>query len=120
MGHIVLPDSRGQHLAAPPGMFADRAPEALLAALRDLGARPARVVAKLAGGAVIFSVTPGADSALLEIGPRNAEATMRAVRRLGLAIVGTDVGGGAGRAVEFSLLEGTLTVRIAGGKPRTL
>lgn len=42
MGHIVLPDSRRHGRETPPGMLADRAPAALLAALRDLGpARPA-------------------------------------------------------------------------------
>jgi len=115
LAHIVLPDSQRYHWQEHPGMFADRAPNALLAAMQELGARRATSVAKLVGGANIFSSNGDEPLALFQIGRRNLEAVRQALRRLGLPIVGEDVGGRHGRSVEFNVADGRLHIRTSSG-----
>jgi len=115
LAHIVLPDSRRYRWQDRPGMFADRAPVAVLAAMRQLGGRRAKIVAKVVGGANLFVSSAGDREPLLQIGRRNIEAVSSALRRLGLPIVGEDVGGTYGRSVEFCVMDGRLRVRRSSG-----
>ncbi len=115
LAHIVLPDSRRYSWQERPGMFADRAPVALLAALRQLGGRRATIVAKVVGGASLFGSSGDDQAPLLQIGRCNLEAVRRALRHLGLPLVGEDVGGTHGRTVEFCVVDGRLHVRSLHG-----
>ena len=115
MAHIVLPDSRRYRWQDRPGMFADRAPAAMLATVRGLGAQRATIVAKIVGGASLFFSTGGEQPPLLQVGRRNITAVIGALQRLRLPIVGEDVGGTCGRSVEFSVLDGRLRVRMSNG-----
>ena len=72
--HFMLPDSsidpgRGRK---NPSMFADLAIPALLHAVAQLGAAPARLVAHAAGGAQMMG-----DERIFDIGRRNCEAMRR-------------------------------------------
>lgn len=74
----------------------------------------------MVGGAAIFSAAGDNHLPALEIGRRNAEAVAQAVRALGLRIAAQDVGGTAGRSVDFSLLDGQVVVRSSAGGLRSL
>jgi chemotaxis protein CheD len=113
MAHVVLPQSSGA--AAGPGKFADRAIPNMIAELERLGVARAGLVAKMAGGACMFG-----NSGPLQIGLANAEAVARALAAAGLRVVAQDTGGSKGRRVVFDLLQGTLTVEIAGAPNKVL
>ena len=115
MAHIVLPDSRRYRWQNRPGMFADRAPAAILAAIQELGGRRSRITAKIVGGANLFASTGGGPPPFFEIGRRNIAAVVAALQHLRLPIVGEDVGGTCGRSIEFSVLDGRLRVRMSNG-----
>jgi len=67
------------------------------------------------GGANLFVSSAGDREPLLQIGRRNIEAVSSALRRLGLPIVGEDVGGTYGRSVEFCIVDGRLRIRTSSG-----
>ena len=113
MAHIVLPDSAGR--GGAPGKFADTAVPGILELLKELGTPAHGLTAKFAGGANMFN-----GSGPLQIGNANAEAVARALKSVGIRIVGQDVGGTKGRRVTFDCASGEMTVVCAGRPARTL
>lgn len=111
VAHVVLPNSRGA--SDHPGKYADTAIPALLAALRKLHP-PARPVAKLIGGASMF--TGGSGTTILAIGQSNGEAADALLARLGIVVIARDLGGESGRRVTIDLTTGLVTVRLPGGE----
>ena len=111
MAHVMLPDAHAAH--GPLGTFhcADTAIAALLAGLRERGSRPADLVAKIVGGARMFSVyengSPG-------IGRQNIRSVKNHLVREGIPLAGWDVAGHHGRNVEFYLATGRLVVTSLG------
>jgi len=77
-----------------------------------LGADPRRLVAKLAGGASMFSqlVTPGT----IQMGERNVLAARSALRTAAIPIVGESIGGERGRSVRFHVKDGRVEIRSVG------
>jgi chemotaxis protein CheD len=86
--------------------------------VRELGAEPGRLRARLVGGAAMFAnlQTPGAAS----IGERNVLATREALGRAGVPVVGEDTGGDYGRSVYFHVESGRIEVRSYAHGVRTL
>jgi chemotaxis protein CheD len=113
LAHVVLPESAGR--PGNPGKFADTAVPHLLRELQKLGATPAGVVAKIAGGACMFGV-----AGPLQIGDLNIQAVLRALAAAGIRVVGKHVGGKAGRRVTLDSANGSLIVESAGCPSETL
>jgi chemotaxis protein CheD len=114
LAHIMLPSSsmRGDGRVDNRMKYADTAIEDMLNELAARGAKRRNVRAKIAGGANMFNC---AENTLVDtIGERNIEAVRRALDRLGIPIVGEDVGSNYGRTVYFSLGDGKLEVRAVG------
>ena len=110
MAHIMLPASFPEKPVDRPGKFADTAVEALLNEMVALGADPARVQAAICGGAQVFRF--GQDvSSLLQIGERITVAAREQLLRLGIRLIGEDVGGNLGRTVTFASETGEVRVR---------
>jgi chemotaxis protein CheD len=114
MAHVLLPSkslARDQH---NPAKFPETAVPLLVERLRVLGADPRRLVAKLAGGASMFSqlMTPGT----VQMGERNIAASRNALRDAGIPIVREAVGGERGRTVRFTLSDGAVEVRSVGAE----
>lgn len=108
MVHILLPEQiPGQN---NPFKFADTAVPALLGEMEKAGARAKNILAKISGGARMFS---GSDS-LFDIGQRNAEAVKRILGNLRILLQGEDVGGSRGRSVFFYVENGKLEVKTLG------
>lgn len=120
MAHIVLPDSRPYRRPDRPGMFAELAPAALVETMRTLGARSSRIVAKIAGGAALFSATTRVESPIFEVGRRNVAALASALDRSGIPIVAEDTGGTAGRSIAFTVRDGLVSVRTTAGLVKEL
>ena len=107
LAHVILPEPVGGREGGP-GRFATTAVPALLEAMEGAGASRARMVAKIAGGASMFrGLSPQGVAA---IGERNAAAVRGALERLGIRLVGEDIGGTWGRTVHVQASDGSYIV----------
>lgn len=109
MAHIVLPEATSLQGSNNGGKYAVSAVPLLLQTMLDNGASKYRLVAKMAGGAEMFSF-PGQNS-ILKIGERNAETVREVLTKLGIPLAASDVGGNYGRSVHFSPETGQLFVK---------
>jgi chemotaxis protein CheD len=112
MAHVLLPSRSLARDAGNPAKFPETAVPLLIDRLKALGADPRRLVAKLAGGASMFSqlVTPGT----IQMGERNVLAARTALRRAEIPIVREAVGGERGRTVRFHVKDGRVEIRSVG------
>lgn len=115
LAHIMLPDSTairnsGQNIAK----FADTGIAELVRQMELKGAKRMRMKAKLAGGATMFTATCKSD--MVQVGLRNAEASARKLKELGIPVVAQDVGANYGRTVVFYPETGMYHIRAV-GKP---
>ena len=111
--HAMLPaDDGANRPTARPGKYVDSGIDALIATLREAGAKPGRLEARIAGGAEMLDLTDA-------VGPRNVESVECHLDTAGISIVGSDVGDDVGRTVRFCA-DSRLTVRAADGFERTL
>ncbi|CAM3633793.1 MULTISPECIES: chemotaxis protein CheD [Paenibacillus] len=110
LAHIMLPSSsiarEGQLNLAK---YADTALPVLLNKMKELGAVQARLVAKMAGGAQMFSFAGAGDT--MRIGPRNVESCKEGLQQMGIALIAEDTGENYGRTVELDCSTGKFTVR---------
>jgi len=110
--HVMLPTAPEE----PPNVakYADTGVDAVLTAMRDEGASPDRVRAKLAGGSAMFEF----DSQDEPIGERNVAVTRTTLDRLGIPVDAEDVGGDSGRSIRFHADTGDLRIKSAGTERR--
>lgn len=113
MAHTVLPDSAAGRSAASGAKFVDLAVPMLIEEMSAAGARRMRLVADLVGGACMLSSLQ--QSALGQVGPRNIEATRRALARAKVRIRTDETGGSLGRSARLRVADGGLEVSTAGG-----
>ncbi|ANY75512.1 chemotaxis protein CheD [Paenibacillus ihbetae] len=110
LAHVMLPSSsiarEGQLNLAK---YADTALPVLLNKMKDMGAVQARMVAKMAGGAQMFSFAGAGDT--MRIGPRNVESCKEGLQQMGIALIAEDTGENYGRTVELDCFTGKFTVR---------
>jgi len=112
LAHIMLPDSKairnaGQNVAK----FADTGIEELVIQMEKLGAKRSRMVAKIAGGAAMFSTN---QSDMVQVGRRNVEATEAKLQELKIPILAKDTGANYGRTVTFFPETGDFRIRAVG------
>jgi chemotaxis protein CheD len=112
MAHVLLPSTSLARDITNKAKFPDTAVPLLIERLKALGADPRRLVAKLAGGASMFSqlVTPGT----IQMGERNVLAARNALRAAEIPIVREAVGGERGRTVRFHVKDGRVEIRSVG------
>ena len=112
MAHVLLPSTSLARDTSNAAKFPDTAVPMLVARLKELGADPRRLVAKLAGGASMFAalMTPGS----IQMGERNIVAAREALRQAGIPVTREAVGGGAGRSVRFHVADGRVEIRAVG------
>lgn len=118
MAHVLLPSRSLARDHSNPAKFPETAVPLLVERLRALGATPGRLVAKLAGGASMFSqlLQPGT----IQMGERNVVASRAALRAAGIPVVREAVGGTLGRSVRFDVRSGDVDVRSVGQDAVTL
>lgn len=112
MAHIMLPSSKTIRKNENIAKFADTAIVELVRQMEAMGARKTRMVAKIAGGAQMFSFTSQNDA--MKIGERNAEAVRELLKELSIPIRADDTGGNFGRTIEFYSDDGRLLIKTAG------
>jgi len=111
--HAMLPDGTETDTSIErPGKYVDTGIDTLIAELEAAGASPARLEARVAGGAEMLDLTDA-------VGPRNVARAEQCLDAAGIPIVERAVGDGVGRTVRFRA-DGRLVVRAADGFERTL
>ncbi|MHB8780814.1 MAG: chemotaxis protein CheD [Candidatus Geothermincolia bacterium] len=117
MAHVMLPDSQQ---ATPPfnrAKYADSALEDLVVEMERAGAKRKRIVAKIAGGAEMFSAAGLRSSngnpilaAGRSIGIRNVEAVRRVLGTLQVTVAAADTGGAHGRTLKLDTTDGRVSI----------
>lgn len=114
LAHIMLPDSTKIKNNSNIAKFADTAVDKMIQDMVRLGAKQNRLVAKLAGGAQMFSFSSTND--LMRVGERNVTASKEKLKSLGIRILAEDTGLNYGRTIEFFPETGELLIKTI-GKP---
>ncbi|WP_456471860.1 chemotaxis protein CheD [Methanocaldococcus sp.] len=105
MAHSVLPEAKTKNVR-DPGKYVNTAIPALITKMAVEGARPNKLIAKLAGGAHMFRSVGG-----INVGERNIEMARKLLKEYRIPIVGEDVGGNSSRIVKFYLKDGKVEVK---------
>ena len=109
MVHIMLPESSNSKNNINRSKFADTGILDLISDMEKKGASKVRLIAKIAGGAQMFTSSNTSD--LMRIGERNVEAVKKQLLVNGIKIVAEDTGDSFGRTIEFFAEDGSLNVK---------
>ena len=118
LAHIMLPDSTKIQNNSSIPKFADTGIQDLVNQMVRAGAVQSRIVAKIAGGAQMFSFQNKTE--LIAIGERNVEATKKKLQELRIRILAQDTGESYGRTVEFFPETGDFIIKAVGKMPKTI
>ncbi len=118
MAHILLPAPDARRNGDNPARYPETALPVMLARMAALGANPARVTARLVGGASMFAGLLPQGTAT--VGVRNVDASRAVLERAGIPVVAEDVGQEHGRSVYFTLADGRVEVRSLARGTRVL
>jgi len=118
LAHTMLPDEKYEGQDGIPKKIdaatligsaktVGHAIDSVLDAIEDLGGNRSRCIAKVAGGAHMFSLFDAPKSG---IGQQNIEAVRKKFEKIKIPIVAEDTGGTIGRVVEFDVQSGVMNV----------
>lgn len=111
LSHIMLPTSTLTTTNVNAMRFADTAVPMLINKMVILGAKPAFIKAKIAGGARMFVVDN--DSSISNIGDRNVIAVKQALLAHRISIIAEDTGADYGRTLYFDGAQGIMKIKSA-------
>lgn len=112
--HAMLPDSTVIKQNTTVEKFVDSGLEELIRQMVKAGANRARLEAKLAGGAQMFSFQR--NSELVKVGARNAEAARKKLKAMRIKLLAEDTGLNYGRTVIYYPETGIYVIKAV-GKP---
>lgn len=112
LAHIMLPDSKEIRNNQNRPKFADTGIEDLVKEIMMRGGNRGRLVAKIAGGAQMFSF--GSKSTMIRVGERNVEASKKKLSELRIPLLAEDTGKTYGRTVVFYPKTGDFLIRAVG------
>ena len=118
MVHIMLPDSSISKSIENPAKFADTGTEKLIMELAARGVPQRALMAKMAGGARMFTIQGSGD--ILKIGERNAEAVKSVLEKKRIPVIASDCGGTYGRTIEFDPSTFRLKIKAIGKPERNI
>jgi chemotaxis protein CheD len=118
MAHIMLPLAYNHENNETPGKFADSAVAAMVQKMEVRGIGPPQLIAKIAGGADMFAGQFKGTGR--RIGARNILSARKTLDTFGIRLLAQDVGGTAGRTVEFTAETGLFMVRTLRGEVKEL
>ena len=108
MAHVMLPAANG-NVKGELKKYADTLIPLKYEDLLKLGVKQSRLIAKITGGASMFSFT-GTPS-ILKIGDRNIEAVKKELENIKVPLKAEDVGGTSGRTISFDTSSGILIIK---------
>ncbi len=112
--HVMLPDSTAIRNNTNVAKFADTGVPELVKMMEKQGVSKRNLVAKIAGGAKMFSFSDS--SKVGNVGERNVEAVKAALKKEGIRIIAEDTGLDYGRTVEIYAENGEYHIKAV-GKP---
>ena len=112
LAHVMLPDSTKIKNNTNIYKFADTGIDELVRLLLKEGASKQRLVAKIAGGAQMFSFQNKSD--MVRVGEQNVIASKMKLEELGIPILAEDTGSNYGRTVIFYPENGDFYIRSVG------
>lgn len=112
LAHVMLPDSTKIRNNSNIAKFADTGIAELVRQMEVMGAPRKRLVAKIAGGARMFEVS--GTTSVGNVGEKNALASKKKLRELGIRIVAEDTGLNYGRTVELNCENGDYVIKAVG------
>jgi len=119
MSHILLPSEEFSIKKDDPEKFANQAIGIMVNKMIEIGAFKRRIVAKIAGGARMFSsMNPKPNR--IHVGKRNVIAVKEKLKQLKVPIVAEDVEGTKGRTMEFDTKSGRVVIHMADGTVKVL
>ncbi len=119
LAHIMLPDSTAVNLSQMNvAKFADTGIDELVKQMEALGAVRRRMVAKIAGGAMMFAFQ--SKSGNIQVGERNVEAVKQKLAELKIPILAEDCGLNYGRTVVFYPETGDYLIKSVGKGEKTI
>ncbi|SDK46235.1 chemotaxis protein CheD [Natronincola ferrireducens] len=112
LAHIMLPCSKQIKNNSNKAKFADTAISMLVEEMIKDGASSNRIIAKIAGGAQMFSF--GNNSDVMKIGQRNVIATKEILEGFKIPLIAEDTGGNFGRTIEVYSDTGKMFIKTIG------
>jgi len=109
MAHAMLPDIDKARIKSNPARFVNAVIKKAVEELEKLGCSRSRLVAKLFGGAHMFTFI--APDSILNVGGKNIEVAEAVLKELGIKIAAQEIGGTFGRTIELNLENGKVMVR---------
>ncbi|MBN2258964.1 MAG: chemotaxis protein CheD [Clostridiales bacterium] len=108
--HIMLPDSNFFAVLDNPLKFADTGIPLMVDELVKKGAQKSFMKAKIAGGSAMYA-NDKVKSAFFDIGKMNIQASLAALEKLDIEIIGQDTGGYCSRTLEFDIPMSSLKIK---------
>lgn len=118
MVHIMLPDSTKIKNNSNRAKFADTGIYDMLNDMLNRGSSIENIVAKIAGGAQMFSYGSSCNE-VMRVGEKNVEAVKQILLQSKIKIVSEDTGLNYGRTIVFDPSNGNLIIRAV-GKPEKI
>ena len=112
LAHAMLPDSTRIKNNTNAYKFVDTGIDELVAELVKQGASKTRLVAKIAGGAQMFTFQNKSD--MVRVGEQNVMASKKKLAELGIPLLAEDTGLNFGRTVVFYPENGNFVIRAVG------
>ncbi|MFW5855870.1 MAG: chemotaxis protein CheD [Bacillota bacterium] len=103
--HIMLPENKKK---LKPAKYADTGIPLMISEMVKKGASKNRLIAKIAGGAQMFSMSGGDSS--LNVGERNVNKVKEVLAGYNIKIAGEDVGKNYGRTMKFYTEDGKVLI----------
>ena len=103
--HIMLPENKK---GLKPAKYADTGIPLVIKKMVKKGAKKQRLVAKIAGGAQMFSIK--GENSSLQVGKRNIKKVRKILKNLKIDIAGEDVGKNYGRTMKFYTSDGKVLI----------
>ena len=111
LAHVMLPDSNGKDpLSDLDAKYADHALKSMTKIIEQRGGSRNRLVARIAGGATMFSPEGKHDEPLFNVGLRNITTLKALLRDMRIPILSEDIGSNCGRWLIFYLSSGQLLI----------
>lgn len=112
LAHILLSDSNAfsKNLGFNPGKYADTAIPILISAMEKRGSHISRMVAKIAGGSMLFNFNTSSPP----VGVKNTEAVRNILLKYNLPVISEDVGGNYGRTMKLFVDTGEVLISTIG------
>ncbi len=114
LAHMMLPTCRNKNdISAPSVKYIDTGALLLINRLIKQGSSKENLIVKVAGGATMLQIS---GSGQMDIGQRNIEEIKATLSRENIPILGSEVGGTAGRSVYFFMDTGRIIIKAVNGQ----